>query len=241
MIRSLLPTLSLWLLGSSQSLALRAAPYPNCTGIDPSEAFYRGRWSIYDGGQLPQDCGDPSENPRGKYNADLAPCIFGFHSAPASAKGDAALSPFRLSTACTDDNLVDDVSSVNIVKEYVSDWPDDCVGSFRRCYAIPRDEKIYMKFACAKGWTFPEGTTHLSVNCTEDKALKREQKDRNNFLEREFNRSGDPRVIAQHEPTKEMKIVLAMLFVGALVASAGFCACPTGGSSGPTSASWRRD
>jgi len=54
------------------------------------------------------------------------------------------------------------------VQEYVADWPDECVGSFARCYSLEKDKAVYLQFVCDQGWELPQGTTHLSVNCTAD-------------------------------------------------------------------------
>jgi len=146
-------------LGSS--MVLSAPSYqPNCTGFEREGEDYEFEldWSPLTARKsLPDACGDAGENPRGKYSAKLAPCIFHFHQVPPEDENP-NLSPFRLSTACADDNLVGGKEAglyVNTVKEYVKMWPDDCVGDFQRCYSIPRDEKTFSDLFAAKAGYSP--------------------------------------------------------------------------------------
>jgi hypothetical protein len=57
------------------------------------------------------------------------------------------------------------------VEHPVRNWPDTCVGDFPRCYRLEHDEKVLMRFMCSQKLEVPEGATHLSVDCTADKAL----------------------------------------------------------------------
>jgi hypothetical protein len=73
---------------------------------------------------------------------------------------------YRTSDLCSDDN------AFLTVKEYVTEWPDECVGDFRRCYSLEHHQSLLLDFLCLKDyWHVPEGTTHMSVDCTEDKDL----------------------------------------------------------------------
>jgi hypothetical protein len=65
-------------------------------------------------------------------------------------------------------------SSIMSVKEYVTNWPDECVSDFPRCYSLNYHSKLIWEFLCAKEWTVPKGTTHISVDCTVDKQQVRE-------------------------------------------------------------------
>jgi hypothetical protein len=71
-------------------------------------------------------------------------------------------------------------------------WPDECVGDFARCYSVDRDESIFSRFFCQTkpDWKIPEDTTHISVNCIDDKQEKLLQNRNNtargdNYYERE--------------------------------------------------------
>jgi hypothetical protein len=83
-----------------------------------------------------EGCVDATSNPRGTYTARYAACVFGFHKV-AGADESAPSQPYRLSDACSTDNLV----STNAwsaqhpleIKEYATHWPDECVGDLRRC------------------------------------------------------------------------------------------------------------
>lgn len=57
------------------------------------------------------------------------------------------------------------------MKEYVHDWRDECVGDFSRCYSLEHHRHILFDFLCVMDWKIPEETTHVSVNCMEDKDL----------------------------------------------------------------------
>jgi len=119
-------------------------------------------------GKLTHSCESPSVNVRGKYSSSILPCAFTFHKSTVS---DDAV-PFSTSTVCSDDNHVNVGGGNYQIMEYVQSWGDECVGDYTRCYSLKKDEAIYLSFACGKGWTFPLGATHLSVNCTADKAAQ---------------------------------------------------------------------
>jgi len=111
---------------------------------------------------VPNSCESPTGNHRGLYTSHFLPCEFTFHK---SAAGDDDRGPFQPSTACQSaNNLLLNVS----VREYIREWPDECVGSFPRCYSLKVDRAIIQKFMCRRRWTLPNGTTHMTVNCTQD-------------------------------------------------------------------------
>ena len=113
-------------------------------------------------------CEPSSVNVRGKYSSLILPYAFTFHK----STGNDDEGPFSTSTVCSDDNHVNVGGGNYQIMEYVQSWVDECVGDYTRCYSLKKDEAIYLSFACGKGWTFPLGATHLSVNCTADKAAQ---------------------------------------------------------------------
>jgi len=134
-------------------------------------------------GKLTHSCESPSVNVRGKYSSSILPCAFTFHKSTVS---DDAV-PFSTSTVCSDDNHVNVGGGNYQIMDYVQGWGDECVGDYTRCYSVKNDEAIYLSFACGKGWTFPLGATHLSVNCTADKAaqlaaLNKPTKEHNGYI-----------------------------------------------------------
>lgn len=113
-------------------------------------------------------CKSPSENTRGQYSTKLKPCVFAFHKAT-EKKDEDADSSFRTSTICSDTNRI----NKDTIQEYVSYWPDECVGDFQRCYSVEKDERIFIEFFCSKPhWKIPKETTHISVSCVDDKQAK---------------------------------------------------------------------
>ena len=89
------------------------------------------------------------------------------------------LNAHKLSTLCLDKNLVGSTSLTthNGACKHMKGWKDECVGDFRRCYSIPHDKGIFKSFLCLKKWSVPKGTTHISVDCTEDKVARLEPGD----------------------------------------------------------------
>jgi len=155
--------------------------YPSCDGESDrygSNSYggyggtYGGSWYQYDEHpmKMKKPCEGAKFNPRGYYTAHLAACKVQFHKISAREE----INTYEMSTRCSDDNLVDGKkeSTHNTAYEYMSMWKDECVGDFRRCYIIPRDEKVFKDFLCSKNWTVPEGTTHISVDCRDDKNTK---------------------------------------------------------------------
>jgi hypothetical protein len=108
-------------------------------------------------------CNTHTSNARGRYTSTVAPCIFHFHKA--DSERELELIEFHTSDLCSDEN------SFLEVHEYVSEWPDECVGSFPRCYSLEHHRSVVWDFLCSKEWQIPDGTTHVSVDCTPDKEL----------------------------------------------------------------------
>jgi len=154
-------------------------------GYNRYNDFGGGGWggSPQTSGKLTDSCESPSANVRGKYSSSILPCAFTFHKSTVS---DDAV-PFSTSTVCSDDNHVNVGGGNYQIMDYVQGWGDECVGDYTRCYSLKKDEAIYLSFACGKGWTFPLGATHLSVNCTADKAaqlaaLNKPTKEHNGYI-----------------------------------------------------------
>ena len=133
---------------------------------DEEMVYEGGMYGNRDKFKLPIACESASDNTRGAYTSVLQPCVFSFHK---SETDDADGSGFRTSTVCSDENRINKVT----IKEYVRQWPDECVGDFARCYAVNKDEDIFRNFFCRKtNWKIPEDTTHISVSCMDDKEAK---------------------------------------------------------------------
>ena len=123
-------------------------------------------------GQRPSHpCKSATANARGQYSSDHVPCTFTFHRDRES--DEFTLRPNAMSDVCSNDNEM----KGHDWEMYVSKWPDECVGDFARCYTLPRDEKILLRFLCShRDFTIPNGTTHVQVDCTNDK-MKKQEKD----------------------------------------------------------------
>jgi hypothetical protein len=131
-----------------------------------------------DGGQHAIDtfaakkCKSSDSNPKLKYTSKDV-CIFKFHS----IKELEEIPDGYLSSACTDSNVVEKLKSYMIddpPQERVVSWPDVCVGDYQRCYDIKRDHGILLRHICMSDESIlqkelPDGTTHVSVDCREDK------------------------------------------------------------------------
>lgn len=105
-------------------------------------------------------CDSATGSIRGHYTSNYRACDFAFHKSSVDDRTD-----FSAATVCEDTNKVLSTS----VQQYVSLWPDECVGDYSRCYSVDQDRAVYLKFFCDQGWDLPEGTTHISVNCLFDK------------------------------------------------------------------------
>jgi hypothetical protein len=110
------------------------------------------------------ECKTKTSNARGRYTSTVAPCTLQFHKADESQR-ELDLIQFHTSDLCSEDN------AFLTVREYVSEWPDECVGDFQRCYSLEHHRPVVWDFLCAKDWEVPEGTTHVSVDCSKDKYL----------------------------------------------------------------------
>ena len=130
-------------------------------------------------------CEFATSNARGRYTSELNPCTFRFHAVD-EAMEEMDFIEYHTSDLCTDENTIGHRSSSSpstgstrgaatsnsmSVKEYVKDFPDECVGDFTRCYSLEHHTKIVWEFLCDKEWKLPQGTTHISVDCTADKKL----------------------------------------------------------------------
>ena len=153
-------------------------------------------------------CQSATENTRGSYTAQVRPCAFTFHK---SDQDD--WSPFATSSMCTDDNTV--LSAP--VMEYVDQWPDECVGNFARCYSVEKDQDIFRVFACQHDWTFPEGTTHLRVNCTANTEVVQMIATAN-----ADGRYEDPYMKEEQRTLHEMEVVAIVI---SLIFVLGCCGC----------------
>jgi len=100
----------------------------------------------------------------------MAPCTFTFHSV--IDESEPRLIDFETSSLCSSDN------GFLVMKEYVSDWHDECVGDYSRCYSLEHHRHILFDFLCAMNMELPPETTHVSVNCMEDKELWLEAQER---------------------------------------------------------------
>lgn len=195
-------------------LAVGIAGYPSCDVDDRySYSDSEGGLSWY-GGEIShkrKPCQSQQTNMRGYYSAKLAPCKIQYHNY--SGTNDETIDAHEVSAVCSGENLAagEQESSRNTLYEYLHSWNDECVGDFRRCYIIPRDEKIFKPLFCHKKWQVPDGTTHISVDCTEDKAMKKQ-------LEETLN----PDQKQQLDKMREMETILFVILAILLVL---FCTC----------------
>jgi hypothetical protein len=193
---------------------------------------YVDQWSPYNGIAMPRVCTDPASNPRGYYTTNLAPCRLQFHKVSnddAGAAGDASSSSYELSTACSNANQVGKMAAGSALYEYVSNWPDECVGSFKRCYSVTQNERVFLAEVCRHGLVFPDGTTHVSLDCSDDRTMKQEAMDKmnnnkNNNLDGSGGPENDPYLRAQqkrqedeiHEAEKVIFVIIAVVLVSCL-------------------------
>jgi hypothetical protein len=128
---------------------------PRCKAYRNSyESIDLDRWKDGGVGAPKTSCKSATVNARGAHTTHLEPCTFKFYQIKSEKADD--LAPFAVSTACFDE-AVSPVEDHPEVEEYVSEWPDECVADFARCYHLERDEKIYLKHVCKKEWKVPEG------------------------------------------------------------------------------------
>jgi hypothetical protein len=114
-------------------------------------------------------CDQETSNARGHYTSTMTPCLFYFHAAAKDAI-EMDFIEFHTSDLCTEGNAIGGTSMA--IKEYVDLWPDECVGDFARCYSMLEHQNVFLEFMCAKEWQVPEGTTHISVDCSLDRELE---------------------------------------------------------------------
>jgi hypothetical protein len=136
-----------------------------------SDAFGRERGASYYArvNDLESTCPSRASNAHGTYTSK-GNCYFTFHA----IHGEDKVPANRMSVACAEHNAVGDGSGDLLpedpVRHPVKNWPDTCVGDYARCYRLDHDEDKLLKFICSKKLEVPEGATHLSVDCTSDKA-----------------------------------------------------------------------
>lgn len=197
-----LPSLLVILL---QATALGALLEEECKNITASlgAADTNKKRTVYD--DRPQQvytrksCASATSNARGHYHSQFLACEFSFHK---SATDDR--SPFSMATVCGDEN---ELLPTATIREYVTSWPDDCVGDYARCYSIEQDKSIYLNFVCLQGWDLPEGTTHISVNCTADKTIA--------IAAQETTHNGDPEFEEAKKMVENLELV-AYIMVGCM-------------------------
>lgn len=106
---------------------------------------------------------DPATSHPGSYSSEFSPYVFSFHRVPVDKRIGSTVS----SVACNDENQL----LGRVVHEYIEDWQDECVGDYARCYSLEQDKSVMLAFLCRTRWDLPEGTSHIAVNCTRDRAL----------------------------------------------------------------------
>lgn len=180
-----------------------AAPPLNCDALARSDAGHGHQESLDSNGLVevsdaPSDapsaaplCSDRLSNARGVYTSLHAPCTIKFHSITQfqreGEEKEVDYIDYRTSNLCRDDNVIVEI------KEYLENFPDECVGDFGRCYSLEHHSKYLYPFLClpedtlssvdtllnaisyAPRWELPHGTTHVSVDCTFDREVAREE------------------------------------------------------------------
>lgn len=96
---------------------------------------------------LSTPCSNPFSNARGSYTSSKAPCVITFHNEDG---GDQSVNhlganrkryhPHSEETSSSyyhgTSNVCGSENKIGEAKEYVSSWPDECVGDFARCYDL---------------------------------------------------------------------------------------------------------
>lgn len=147
-------------------------------------------------------CTTQTSNARGRYTSTLAPCEFTFHTIE---EADVELIDYQTSDLCSSDN------GFLVMKEYVYDWGDECVGDFRRCYSLEHHRHLLFDFLCAMDWELPAGTTHVSVSCEEDKSQIYQH-------EKDTHQAGIHERTEERIETFEVKLVNLALILGSCLA-----------------------
>jgi hypothetical protein len=165
---------------------------------------------------LTQSCKTRTSNAHGTFTS-LGVCNFRFHSIP-----DDHPKTNYMSSACSDDNVVEEYRDVkdDLYQHEVTVWPDACVGDFVRCYKVDRDEIVLLRHLCTTGLKLPAGTTHVSVDCTTDKAKQKQMKE-SGELDREYD-GNDPYIRYHRKAQLELFAFVAIM---AIVGSFFVCAC----------------
>lgn len=90
---------------------------------------------------MAQPCSDQLSNARGQYTSTLAPCSIKFHDVSnhqregmekEGEEEEDYFIDYHTSNLCHDSNVIVEI------KEYLTAWPDECVGDFARCYRYVR-------------------------------------------------------------------------------------------------------
>ena len=185
----------------------------------------RPRWPGKKGLKGSPTCKSATTNARGTYTSHQSPCTFTFHVAPNAPPPKAN----SLSNACTNANLHPDdpaaPSGENPTEQYVVLWPDECVGTYARCYRTVEDEKIMLRFLCKHtDFNIPDGTTHVRVDCTANEKAQMDVDAEGNGTD-DAKRHEDPYLRHQAQRQREM---LAALFVVLAVCLVAGCCCIVG-------------
>jgi len=169
-------------------------------------------------------CRSASDNARGKYNSFLAPCEFQFHAIPNDGGQSSSSSSFHLSTLCSTNNVYNfnregsNPEIENKRMDYVRGWPDECVGDYQRCYSLSKDSEanIFLPHFCRNQWDIPEGVTHISVTCQDDKKQALEKQEE---AKRKKNSNDDPfwgkqmKQMDKHHRERLMALLLVVALV----------------------------
>lgn len=156
-------------------------------------------------------CTSQTSNARGQYTSTRAPCTFSFHSI--QGEEEDRLIDLKTSDLCSDSN------SFLVMKEYVNQWDDECVGDFARCYSLEHHRHLLMGFWCAMNWNIPNETTHISVNCMEDKLLVLEEAEKHEAEEAVAPESGHARLEQVELTLFNAGLVMVCCLVGIFVIS----------------------
>eukprot|EP00934_Nitzschia_sp_Nitz4_P001402 Nitzschia sp. Nitz4//scaffold11_size288233//249659//250615//NITZ4_000816-RA/size288233-processed-gene-0.249-mRNA-1//-1//CDS//3329534200//1402//frame0 len=153
-------------------------------------------------------CTQQTSNARGSYTATLAPCDVTFHRVTGN---ETDLIDFQTSSLCGPDN------GFLTMKEYVTGWADECIGDFARCYSLEHHMHILIEFLCTLDGRVPGGTTHVSVDCKEDKDMVQDAE--NSFDEAAHQVKRQERIEMVEVKLFNMFLVLGSCVAGVLVIS----------------------
>jgi hypothetical protein len=164
--------------------------------------------------RLTDACKSATVNAHGIYTSNLKPCMIHFHQ----IEDDTTSSPL-LSSACSDSNVMKENNNTLDLLDYVIKWPDQCVGDFQRCYSTSRDEAILLRHFCKTSHKFDllKGATHVSVDCTADKAEKQQKIKNKDFDNDEL----DPFMANLRKSQRELYAFIAGIIL--VILAFGFC------------------